>query len=144
MCVYYQKDNSWFMPSFECESIKKTPDVKCSISPVSETSVSDRSSAYDIIPEKKNANSLSALLEACGPHTSSELVVSRQKQREILDWLQYKVRKGKPAILILSGPSGCGKTAAIRVLAKENGFNITEWITPIDQIIAENSNFFLS
>lgn len=132
------------MPSFECEKIRKIPNVKCSISQASETSVSERSSAYDIIPKKKNANSLSALLKACEPQTSSELVVSRQKQREISDWLQYKARKGKPAILILSGPSGCGKTAAITVLAKENGFNITEWITPIDQIIAENSNFFLS
>lgn len=135
-----KQDSSWFMSSFECESIKTIPDVKCSISQVSETSVSNNgSSACDIIPKKKNVNSLSVLLEACGPQTSSELVVSRQKQREILDWLQYKVRKGKPAILILSGPSGCGKTAAIRVLAKENGFNITEWITPIDQIIAENN-----
>lgn len=42
-------------------------------------------------------------------------------------------------MLILSGPSGCGKTAAIKLLARENGFNVIEWITPIDQAEDENS-----
>lgn len=132
------------MSSFECEPIKRTPQIKRNISQVLESNALGVSSSYDIIPKKKNASSLFALLEACDAQSPSELVVSRQKQQEILNWLQYKVRKGTPAILILSGPSGCGKTTALRVLAKENGFNITEWITPIDQIMDENSNFFLS
>lgn len=132
------------MSSFECEPIKRTPGIKRNISQVLETSALEVSSTYDIMQKKKNANSLFALLEACDARSPSELVVSRQKQQEILNWLQYKVRKGTPAILILSGPSGCGKTTALRVLARENGFNITEWITPIDQIMDENSNFFLS
>lgn len=136
-----QKNNSWLLPSFDCESIKNTP-TKCIISEELETNVSQIPNDYNIILKKKNTKNLSALLEACEPRCSTELVVSRQKRQEILDWLQYKVKKGKPAILVLSGPSGCGKTAAIRVLAKENDFNLTEWITPIDQVMDENSNFF--
>lgn len=135
-----QKNNSWLLPSFDCESIKKTSS-KCIISEELETNVSQVSSD-NIILKKKNTKNLSALLETCEPQCSTELVVSRQKRQEILDWLQYKVKKGKPAILVLSGPSGCGKTAAIRVLAKENDFNLIEWITPIDQVMDENSNFF--
>ncbi|XP_020295957.1 cell cycle checkpoint protein RAD17 isoform X3 [Pseudomyrmex gracilis] len=43
-------------------------------------------------------------------------------------------------MLILSGPSGCGKTAAIKLLAKENGFDVIEWITPIDPAEDENKH----
>ncbi|KYQ54026.1 Cell cycle checkpoint protein RAD17 [Trachymyrmex zeteki] len=41
-------------------------------------------------------------------------------------------------MLILSGPSGCGKTAAIKLLAKENSFDVIEWITPVDPAEDEN------
>lgn len=130
------------MPSFDCESIKKKPaGMKRSISLVSETTTSQTSSIYDVAPKKRSTSSLSALLQACEPQKSTELVVSKQKRQVISDWLQYRIRKGKPSAVILSGPSGCGKTAAIRQLAKENGFDVTEWITPIDQAMDENSNF---
>jgi len=43
-------------------------------------------------------------------------------------------------MLILSGPSGCGKTAAIKLLAKENSFDVIEWVTPVDPAEDENSN----
>ncbi|OAD62799.1 Cell cycle checkpoint protein RAD17 [Eufriesea mexicana] len=127
------------MSSFDCEPIKKTPKNKRNISQALETSDLQISSAYDIIPKRKNTGGLSRLLEACEPRIPPELAISKQKRQEILDWLQYKVKKGRPAVLVLAGPSGCGKTAAIRVLAKENGFHITEWITPIDQIMDENN-----
>ncbi|EZA61650.1 Cell cycle checkpoint protein RAD17 [Ooceraea biroi] len=41
-------------------------------------------------------------------------------------------------MLVLSGPSGCGKTAAMKLLAKENKFDVIEWITPIDAAEDEN------
>lgn len=63
-----------------------------------------------------------------------------KKSKEIANWLQCRARRGKPAALVLSGPSGCGKTTAIKVLAKEIGFSITEWITPMDQIVDEYNN----
>ncbi|XP_076755019.1 rad17 checkpoint clamp loader component [Xylocopa sonorina] len=134
-----KKNSSWLMPSFEFESFEKTPQIKRTISQTLETSSSSSSSICDIIPKKRDVTNLSVLFQACEPKNSSELVVSRQKRQEILDWLKYKVKRGKPAALILSGPSGCGKTAAIKVLAKENAFQVTEWITPIDQVMDENN-----
>lgn len=93
----------------------------------------------DIASKKKNTYNLSTLLSKCEPKIQSELVISRQKQQEILNWLQNKAHRRKPTVLVISGPSGCGKTVAIKLLANENGYEITEWINPIDQIMDENS-----
>lgn len=100
----------------------------------------DESFTQNTFQRRKHETSLSKLLEACEPRKLNELAVSKQKQNEISKWLQNKVLKGHPSMLILSGPSGCGKTAAIKLLAKENGFDIIEWITPIDPAEDENSN----
>ncbi|CAK9796453.1 Cell cycle checkpoint protein RAD17 [Anthophora plagiata] len=132
-----KRDSSWLMPSFDHKPVKKTSACIHTASQKVETNVSQAVNISDIIPSRKS--NLSTLLQACEPRKSSELVVSRQKQQEILDWLQYKVRRGRPSVLILSGPSGCGKTAAVRVLAKENDLDVLEWITPIDQAMDENN-----
>lgn len=89
--------------------------------------------------KRKHETSLAKLLEACEPQKLSELAVSRQKQNEISDWLQYKASRKQPSMLVLSGPSGCGKTTAVKLLAKENKFDIIEWITPMDPVEDENS-----
>nr|XP_003701679.1 PREDICTED: cell cycle checkpoint protein RAD17 isoform X1 [Megachile rotundata] len=134
----HSKNSSWLMPSFECDSVRKSPVTKRTSSQAFESTMSEIPSIHDIVPKKKNTSSLSALLEACEPRQATELVVSKRKQQEILDWLHFKVRRDKPYAMVLSGPSGCGKTATIKVLAKENGFSVTEWITPIDQVMDEN------
>ncbi|XP_008557215.1 cell cycle checkpoint protein RAD17 [Microplitis demolitor] len=90
---------------------------------------------------RDQTSSLAALLEACDPQKSSELAVSKQKQNELSDWLIEKALPGVPRILVLSGPSGCGKTAALKVLAKENKFDIIEWITPADSAANINDNY---
>lgn len=130
------------MPSFDSKPVSKSSTVKRAKLQGIGSSISSISDVYDIVPKRKSTSSLSALLKACEPQKPSELVVSRQKQQDILAWLQLKVKKGRPCALILSGASGCGKTAAIRLLAKENDFDVTEWITPIDQVMDENSNLF--
>ncbi|XP_058794083.1 cell cycle checkpoint protein RAD17 isoform X2 [Phymastichus coffea] len=88
---------------------------------------------------KKSSCSLSALLNACSAQKQSELAVSKQKQNEISKWFQEKVKLGNPNILVISGPSGCGKTEAIKIIAKENNFDIVEWITPMDQAVDESN-----
>lgn len=98
-------------------------------------------SVHKIIDKKRNINSLPALLKACEPQQPSELSISRQKQKEICDWLDYRTTKGKPCALILSGPSGCGKTVGFKLLAKERDFDCIEWITPPDQGPDENNRF---
>lgn len=129
------------MPSFDCEIINDPP--------AKHTFIKDSLELDKILPNistqnnfkrRKYETSLSKLLEACEPQKLSELTVSRQKQNEISSWFQYKASKKQPSMLVLSGPSGCGKTVAIKLLAKENRFDIIEWITPIDQIEDENSN----
>ncbi|XP_017891848.1 cell cycle checkpoint protein RAD17 [Ceratina calcarata] len=135
-----KKNSSWLQPAFGDEPTKKLPRRKQNISLEGTSNRLQVSRSYDIIPKKKNTNSLSALFQACEPKNSSELVISRQKRQEISGWLQCRVKRGRPAALILSGPSGCGKSTAIKVLAKENGFSITEWITPMDQVVDEYNN----
>ncbi|XP_043258209.1 cell cycle checkpoint protein RAD17 [Colletes gigas] len=139
--AHSKRNSSWLTPSFDSppKSVKKSLSTKHSLSQTMGSSIPNISSTYDIVPRKKSISSLSTLLEACDPRKPSELVVSKQKQKDISGWLQFKVQKGRPSALILSGPSGCGKTAAMRLLAKENGFNVTEWITPIDQAMDENN-----
>ena len=146
-----QKDK-WLLPSFDFTPIK-TPvkikraasmSVKTSESPLKKTFTRKYSS--ESLIKKENINSLSELMSACNPKSSLDLSVSRQKQQEISAWLESKTQRGKPNILIISGPSGCGKTVALKVLAEEHGFNVTEWITPVDQLMDENSkneSFFI-
>lgn len=135
---FLQKNNTWCVPSFDCEPVNKSL-VKRANTTQSDKTLSDRSFTQSNFKRRKHETSLSKLLQACEPQKLSELAISRQKQNEICNWLQRKVSKGQPSMLILSGPSGCGKTAAIKLLAKENGFDVIEWITPVDQAEDENS-----
>lgn len=134
-----QKSNTWCVPSFDCEPVNKPP-VKRNATRELDRTLFDRSITQNNSKRKKHETSLSKLLQACEPQKLSELAISKQKQNEICNWLQCKALKGQPSMLILSGPSGCGKTAAIKLLAKENGFDVIEWITPVDQAEDENSN----
>jgi len=102
----------------------------------------DESLIENSFKKRRQETSLSKLIEACEPQKISELAISRQKQNEISDWFQYRTSKGRPSMLVLSGPSGCGKTTTIKLLAKENKFDVIEWINPIDAAEDENSNNF--
>lgn len=132
-----KRNNKWFVPSFDCESVNESSLKHPNIGELDKT-VSNTSFTQSNFKRRKHETSLSKLLEACEPQKFTELAVSRQKQNEISNWFQHKASRRQPSMLVLSGPSGCGKTAAIKLLAKENGFDVIEWITPIDQIEDEN------
>lgn len=134
---FSQRSNTWCVPSFDCEPVSKP--LKRSNATELDKALSDRSFTQSNLKRRKHETSLSKLLQACEPQKPSELAISRQKQNEICDWLQCKTLMGQPSMLVLSGPSGCGKTAAIKLLARENGFDVIEWITPVDQAEDENS-----
>ncbi|XP_012523873.2 cell cycle checkpoint protein RAD17 [Monomorium pharaonis] len=135
--VESKRSNTWCVPSFDCESVNK-PSMKRSAEPNDGTLLDRSFTQSNFKRRKRNETSLSKLLLACEPQSLSELAVSKKKQNEISNWLQDRVLEGQPSMLILSGPSGCGKTVAVKLLAKENGFNVIEWITPIDPAEDEN------
>ncbi|XP_034665342.1 cell cycle checkpoint protein RAD17 [Drosophila subobscura] len=74
-------------------------------------------------------------MDSFSPTSSEELAVHPKKIGELRDWLRHceAVRRKAPAqICLLTGPTGAGKTATLRVLAKEFGYQLQEWINPVD------------
>ncbi|XP_077923353.1 cell cycle checkpoint protein RAD17 isoform X3 [Halichoerus grypus] len=69
------------------------------------------------------------------PETQHELAVHKKKIEEVETWLKAKVLEGQPkqggSILLITGPPGCGKTTTIKILSKEHGIQVQEWINPI-------------
>lgn len=138
--IVFQRKNKWCIPSFDCEPINKTLLKQANVSQLNET-LMDTSFTQSNFKKRKHETSLAKLLDACEPQKPSDLAVSRQKQNEISDWLCSRASRRQPSMLVLSGPSGCGKTTAIKLLAKENQFDILEWLTPMDPVEDENSNY---
>jgi CRISPR/Cas system-associated endonuclease/helicase Cas3 len=138
--------SSWLQSSFDFDGIDEGFIKKKCISDLVETNKSNETDFMhynvNVLQKNKISSNLSVLLAACAPQKPSELAVSRQKQQEISRWFQNKVQKGKPSALVISGPSGCGKTEALKVIAKENNIEVVEWITPVDQVMHENSKSF--
>ncbi|XP_030376222.1 cell cycle checkpoint protein RAD17 [Scaptodrosophila lebanonensis] len=69
------------------------------------------------------------------PVTSEDLAVHAKKVAEVRDWFRHceAVRKKCPAQLcLLTGPAGAGKTATVRILAEEAGYDLREWVNPVD------------
>lgn len=69
------------------------------------------------------------------PETQHELAVHKKKIEEVETWLKANVLEVKPkqggSILLITGPPGCGKTTTIKVLSKEHGIQVQEWVNPI-------------
>lgn len=75
------------------------------------------------------------------PKHLSELAVHHSKVGQVRRWLETAVEissngnvlkgLGHFRILVLEGPAGAGKSTCIRVLAREMGLNIVEWINPL-------------
>ncbi|KAF9300827.1 Cell cycle checkpoint protein rad17 [Mortierella antarctica] len=79
--------------------------------------------------------------EKYAPRDISELAINKSKTEQVREWLQLytdpkKAREttgsGGP-ILVLTGPAGTGKTAVLRMLAKEMGLDIVEWINSVNE-----------
>lgn len=74
-------------------------------------------------------------IENFAPRHKAELAVHPKKLIEVDNWFNAikEKRIGTSApILLITGPSGAGKTAAIKVLAREFNYVISEWVTPVD------------
>ncbi|XP_055600246.1 cell cycle checkpoint protein RAD17 [Uranotaenia lowii] len=69
------------------------------------------------------------------PKSTADLAVHPKKLEELQHWFKTyeKMKASDPvAILLLSGPPGCGKCSAINAVAKDHGYQIAEWTTPVD------------
>uniref|UniRef100_A0A8C9DRV2 Cell cycle checkpoint protein RAD17 n=1 Tax=Prolemur simus TaxID=1328070 RepID=A0A8C9DRV2_PROSS len=69
------------------------------------------------------------------PETQHELAVHKKKIEEVETWLKAQVLERQPkqggSILLITGPPGCGKTTTIKILSKEHGIQVQEWINPV-------------
>ncbi|XP_011371051.1 cell cycle checkpoint protein RAD17 isoform X2 [Pteropus vampyrus] len=69
------------------------------------------------------------------PETQHELAVHKKKIEEVETWLKSEVLERQPkqggSILLITGPPGCGKTTTIKILSKEHGIQVQEWINPV-------------
>lgn len=74
-------------------------------------------------------------IENFAPRTKADLAIHAKKVTELEEWFgavkERKIKVTAP-ILLVTGPSGSGKSAAIKMIAKDFGYTISEWITPID------------
>lgn len=69
------------------------------------------------------------------PEAQHELAVHKKKIEEVENWLKAEVLERHPkkhgSILLVTGPPGCGKTTTIKLLSKESGIQVQEWINPV-------------
>ncbi|KAL1783113.1 cell cycle checkpoint protein RAD17 isoform X1 [Sigmodon hispidus] len=69
------------------------------------------------------------------PESQHELAVHKKKIEEVETWLKAEVLEMKPkqggSILLITGPPGCGKTTTVKILSKEHGIQVQEWINPV-------------
>lgn len=73
-------------------------------------------------------------IENFAPQAKADLAIHAKKIVEVEDWFRsIQDRQMKvPKILIATGPSGSGKSTTVKTIAKEFGYTISEWITPVD------------
>lgn len=83
-------------------------------------------------------------IEHFAPQSKDNLAIHAKKVAELDSWfqmIQSPKRTTLAPILLITGPSGSGKTATLNVLSNEYGYDISEWITPVDiEHVRSNQN----
>lgn len=69
------------------------------------------------------------------PKSSVELVINSKKVQEVKGWFQECERlkniRVNP-ILLVTGPCGSGKLTCVKVIAEESGYDVHEYVAPLD------------
>lgn len=74
-------------------------------------------------------------VENFAPRTTADLAIHPKKIEELQNWFkQCDTNRAliSAPILLITGPSGSGKTATFTLIAKQCGYSINEWVTPVD------------
>lgn len=129
-----RKVSSWVTPTFDDFGAPPPPAEKKSKRPRESKNVSSH------FGRKLQQGGSALWVDLYAPTTRDDLAVHKKKIQEVENWLVESMAgmKGR-RFLLLSGPSGCGKSATIRILAKEAGLNLMEWINPLSS--TDNSSF---
>lgn len=86
--------------------------------------------AFKLLGRKPSGVSGTELwVDVYAPTSRDDLAVHKKKVQEVESWIVESLAgmKGRK-FLLLTGPAGCGKTATLKVLAREAGIHIQEWI----------------
>lgn len=142
-----RKKTDWVAPSFDIETPSATiANGNNNVSTNNDSTTTTSDTTIDLSLSNKRfcsaTVSLPKLLQACEPKKSADLVVSKQKQKELSEWLKNECPVGRASAAVVFGPAGCAKSTAVKIIAKELGFGVTEWLNPIDQV-NENSKDLL-
>ncbi|XP_023063691.1 cell cycle checkpoint protein RAD17 isoform X3 [Piliocolobus tephrosceles] len=90
---------------------------------------------YGLENSKESLSENEPWVDKYKPETQHELAVHKKKIEEVETWLKAQVLERQPkqggSILLITGPPGCGKTTTIKVLSKEHGIQVQEWINPV-------------
>ncbi|RWS18046.1 Cell cycle checkpoint protein RAD17-like protein [Dinothrombium tinctorium] len=71
------------------------------------------------------------------PEIRNDLCVNHKKVTEVGNWFRSlfnSKRRAESRVLLLTGPSGSGKTATVKVIAKEFGVKIEEFVESFDPV----------
>lgn len=82
-------------------------------------------------------------LKVFEPTDINDVALHPKKLEDMRNW--FKVTKIPNKILLLEGPPGCSKTTSMKLVAKEAGFDVVEWITPTDietNLLYDNPRYF--
>ncbi|XP_063699032.1 cell cycle checkpoint protein RAD17 [Culicoides brevitarsis] len=100
----------------------------------------------DEIPFKKaklDVISQKDIIQQITPKSSEDLVIHAKKLEEVKGWFNEVARLQnirKNPILLVTGPCGSGKLSAVKIIAQENGFDVHEYVVPLDIEVPENEN----
>ncbi|TID04557.1 Cell cycle checkpoint protein RAD17 [Colletotrichum higginsianum] len=73
--------------------------------------------------------------ERFGPVNLDELAVHKRKVSDVRKWLEDVVAgRLRQRLLLLKGAAGSGKTTAMRLLAKDMGYELLEWRNPTNTL----------
>ncbi|CRK86950.1 CLUMA_CG000766, isoform A [Clunio marinus] len=134
----------------DSSTISKPIDVTETVEILSSSASSDDLSDDKRVKRKKPLNSKRSTktidwLKKFHPQVTSDLIVHPKKIEELRQWITIRCASIKNKILVLEGPTGCAKTTALKVIAKENNYNVVEWINSTDtesSLLSDHSHKF--